>query len=116
MTYQKQFKPGPDFAWAVSPFLADLAALVGEKSLTISCSESRGNSLKWQWANYLHHFFEGRYKISLRKAQGKAFLTISLRSALAVKLEAPTNANVSVVEELSDDELDEKLRKIISTL
>jgi hypothetical protein len=111
MTYQKSFKPGPDFAWAVSPFLADLADLVGDQTLVVSTSSARASSLKWQWSNYLHAFFPGRYKLSLTKAQGKAFLTISLRSAIAVKLQSEE----TVLTE-SDNELDEKLKAILANL
>jgi hypothetical protein len=111
MTYQKNFKPGPDFSWAVSPFLADLADLVGDQTLVISSSSSRGAALKWQWSNYLHAFFPGRFKLSLKQAQGKAFLTISLRSAVAVKLETQE----TILSE-SDDDLDDKLKAILANL
>ncbi len=89
MTYQKNFRPGRDFHLLVEPFVGALPKEPTDPSLVLELHPSQENSAKWQWYNYLYHFYRGEYSISISHVEGKSLLSISRRPLFQPKRVPP---------------------------
>jgi hypothetical protein len=119
MGYQTKFNPGPDFEWAVRPFLSSLPASSSSPPLEIKLPSSDLNKAKWQWYNFFRHKARGLFQLKVEALEsGEILIRIFRRGGSAQTMSGspfsvPQEASPS---EDSDERLESDLAEVLEKM